>query len=180
MMGSVHHGIPRKLALELRDRYGLKVFIETGSYVGGTLFWASFHFRKVIGIEISRFYYEFCKRTCGGAKNVVLIRGDSRIELSRALSLAESPALVWLDAHWSSDLEADKPEMGECPLLYELMALNIDGRPHVILIDDAKLFDPPFNDEWPDIEQIRALLAELPRDVRIFEDVIIAEPENGC
>lgn len=177
-MGSVHHGIPRKLALELRDKYSLKVFIETGSYVGGTLFWASLHFEKVIGIEISRFYYRFAKNACGGAKNVVLIRGDSRHELSRALLLAKSPALVWLDAHWSSDLEADKPERGENPLLDELKALNADGRPHVILVDDATLFDPPFNDEWPDIGDIRALLEELPRDVRIFEDVIIAEPKG--
>jgi len=180
MMGNVHHGIPQKLALELRDSYGLKVLIETGSYVGGTLFWASQYFERVIGIEISRFYYEFCKRICGGAKNVVLIRGDSRTELSRALSLAKSPALVWLDAHWSSDLESKKPERGECPLLDELKALNADGRPHVILIDDARLFDPPFNDEWPGIGEVRALLEEGSRDVRIFEDVIIAEPENGC
>jgi len=179
MVGNVHHGIPRKLALELRGGYGLKVFIETGSYVGGTLFWASQHFGKVIGIEISRFYYEFCKRTCGGAKNVVLIRGDSRTELSRALSLAKSPALVWLDAHWSSDLEAVRPERGECPLMDELKALNIDSRPHVILIDDATLFDPPLNDEWPSIDEVYAMLEERPRTVRIFEDVVIAEPEEA-
>lgn len=178
MMGSVHHGIPRKLALKLRDRYGLKVFVETGAYVGGTTLWASFYFEKIIGIEISRFYYEFSKRTCGDAKNVVLIRGDSRIELSRALSLAKSPALVWLDAHWSSDLEAGKPAKGENPLLDELAALNADGRPHAILVDDAKLFDPPFNDEWPSMKEIRALLEERPRDVRVFEDVIIAEPKG--
>ena len=177
-MGSVHHGIPRKLVLELRDRYGLKVFVETGSYVGGTLFWASLRFEKVIGIEISRFYYEFAKRACGDAKNVILIRGDSRTELSRALSLAKSPALVWLDAHWSEDLEADKPERGENPLLDELRALNADGRPHVVLVDDARLFDPPFNDEWPDIGEICTLLEERPRAVRIFEDVIIAEPKE--
>lgn len=178
-MGNVYHSVPRKLAVELRDKYGLKVFIETGFYVGGTLFWASFHFEKVIGIEISRFYYRFAKRACGNTKNVILIRGDSRTELYRALSLAESPALVWLDAHWSSDLEADKPERGENPLLDELKALNADGRPHVVLVDDATLFDPPFNDEWPYIDEIRALLEELPRDVRIFEDVIIAEPKAG-
>lgn len=177
-MGNVHHGIPRKLALELRDRYDLEVFIETGSYVGGTLFWASFHFGKAIGIEINPFYYKFAKRACDGAKNVVLIRGDSRTELSRALSLAEFPALVWLDAHWSSDLEASKPERGECPLLDELAALNADGRFHVVLIDDARLFDPPLNEEWPSVSEVRALLNECPRNVRIFEDVIIAEPKE--
>lgn len=178
MMGNVHHGIPRKLALELRDRYGLKVFVETGSYVGGTLFWASLHFDKAIGIEINRFYYKFTKKTCQGARNVVMLRGDSRTELSRALSLAESHALVWLDAHWSPDLEAQKPERGECPILDELRALNADGRPHVILVDDARLFDPPVNEEWPGIGEILELLTECPRTVRVFEDVIIAEPEN--
>lgn len=177
-MGSIRHGVPQRLALELRDRYDLKVFIETGTHVGGTLFWASFFFEKVIGIEISRFYFEFAQRACKGVKNIILIRGDSRTELYRALALAESPALIWLDAHWSSDLEFfNKPAKGECPLLDELKALNADGRPHVILIDDARLFDPPFNEEWPDIGEIRALLQELPRDIRIFEDVIIAEPK---
>jgi len=175
-MGSVHHGIPQKLVLELRDRYGLKVFVETGSYVGGTLFWASSYFEKVIGVEISRFYYRFAKNACGDTKNVILIRGDSRTELSRALSLAKSPALVWLDAHWSSDLEIGKPAKGECPLLDELRALNADGRPHVVLVDDARLFDPPLNDEWPSIDEIRALLEERPRTFWISEDVIIAEP----
>jgi len=178
-MGNVHHGIPRKLALELRDKHGLKAFVETGSYVGGTLFWASLHFEKAIGIEISRFYYKFAKRACGDAKNVVLIRGDSRTELSRALSLAKSPALVWLDAHWSTDLESSKPGMGECPLLDELGALNADGRPHVVLIDDARLFDPPLNEEWPGIGEVFTLLEKRPRTVRIFEDVIIAEPKEA-
>lgn len=177
-MGNVHHSIPRKLALELQDSYGLDVFIETGSHVGGTLPWASLYFEKVISIEINRVYFKFAQRACKGAKNIVLIRGDSRTELSRALSLAKSPALVWLDAHWGSDLEFGKPTEGECPLLNELKALNADGRPHVVLVDDARLFDPPLNDEWPSIDEIRALLEELPRDVRIFEDVIIAEPKD--
>lgn len=177
-MGSVHHGLPRKLALELRDKHSLKVFIETGSYVGGTLLWASLYFERVVSIEINRVYFKFAQRACKGAKNIILIRGDSRTELSRALSLAKSPALVWLDAHWGEDLEFGKPAGGECPLLDELKALNSDGRPHVIMIDDARLFDPPFNDEWPGIGEIRALLEELPRGVRIFEDVIIAEPKD--
>ena len=177
-MGSVHHGLPRKLALEMRDKYGIKVFIETGSYVGRTLPWASLFFERVISIEINRIYFKFAQRACKGAKNIILIRGDSRTELSRALSLAKSPALVWLDAHWGSDLEFGKPEKGECPLLDELRALNADRRPHVVLIDDARLFDPPLNEEWPGIKEIRALLEELPRDVRIFEDVIIAEPKE--
>ena len=181
-MGNVRLGIDLEKALALRDRYGLKAFVETGTYKGGTCTLVAPHFERVITIEGDRARFErtstqFDKRQFPGLS---FWYGDSRAVLARALTDLDQPCLLWLDAHWcgtgASDSNGD-----ECPLREELAAVLASkfAAQHVILIDDARLFTapPPYPHnpaQWPTYAEIEAILA--PRRLVIEDDVIYAEP----
>ena len=168
MMGSVYHGIPRNLALVLRDKHGLKWFVETGSYLGITTAWAAENFTNVIAIEMDLRFFRKTQKACRGCDNVLLMKGDSGDVLGKALETVKGPALVWLDAHFSPHHKD-----GANPLLKEIQAINADGRPHVILIDDFRFFEDPPTD-WPSVDEILVALGS--REIEVVEDVIMAEP----
>jgi hypothetical protein len=172
------------IILQLRDRFRLKYFIETGTLHGKTAAWAAKHFEQVYTIEISKRHHDRAKRL-NPKRNIQFILGNSGEELSRVLKELDGLALVWLDAHWSPDLKyARPPKAGECPLIDELKALNADGRPHIVLIDDAHLFTKGVEiahpgvftpNDWPDAKTVYRLLGN--RSIEVKNNVIIALPK---
>lgn len=177
-MGKVRFGIPRDLALKLRDAYGLRYFVETGTYKAGTACWASENFKQVWTIEGWEEFYRH-NVAAHGDKNINFLLGDSRIRLPEVLGQIDGPALIWLDAHWMGNSIISAGTDGECPLREEIAAIQATGRQHYILIDDAHCFQgslPKESDRslWPNMTQVRQMLAGY--DVRVHEDVIIAVP----
>jgi len=168
--------------LRLRDEYGLKYFVETGTLHGKTADWAAQHFERVYTIEISKKHHDRAKKR-RSRPNIRFVLGDSGQALPEVLKSLDGPALVWLDAHWSPDLGYARPEVGECPLIKEIETLNADERPHVVLIDDAHLFTQGVETtqpgaftptDWPDIKAVRRLLGK--RLVKVENNVITALP----
>jgi len=180
-MGKIHKGLPYQLALDLRHKYGLLDFIETGTLVGNSAAWAAKHFDQVFTIEFSKDFYQRAK---GRFPNlgISFYLGDSRYELKKILASAKL-SLIWLDAHWSRDLDYPRPKFGECPVLEEIAQINQDGRNHVILIDDARYFiNPPpkphRKSEWPSFDLLESVLSsrKKTRIIKIVDDVIVAIP----
>ncbi len=171
--------IPETLALELRDKYYLRYFVETGTWKGGTTVWAAQHFEKVWTIEGDQGYFE---RAIGvlKTKNITFICGDSGDQLRQVLKDLHEPALLWLDAHWCRPDEFQRHAgYDQCPLLRELQAVRLCGVKHVLLIDDARLFSgglPPECDPvaWPTMQQIRDALPNY--QLVVDRDVVIGEP----
>jgi ubiquinone/menaquinone biosynthesis C-methylase UbiE len=183
-MGTVQPGLPRDLALYLRDTFGLADFIETGTFLGDTAAWAAGAFARATTIEAAASLHARAAARHGHLKNLRLVLGDSRAELPRMLASAERPALLWLDGHWS-----DGETFGqgaECPLADELRAVTASRVEHFVLIDDARLFlspPPPPHDprQWPTMPQIVEMLRAGGRDpyVVVVDDVIIAVPASA-
>lgn len=183
-MGSIRLGIDLDATLALRDKYDLKVFVETGTYKAGTTLLAAPHFDWVYSIEGDRNRFEKTQAGLGNdrPKNASFIHGDSRHELSRVLATIAQPCLLWLDAHWCGGGAIEAHQVGdECPLREELEAVNASAyaSQHVLMIDDARLFlaPPPYPHDpaqWMTYDEVVALLA--PRNVYIEDDVIYAEP----
>ena len=181
-MGYVSFSIPKEIVLAFRDKGGLKNFIETGTFKGGTSFWAGKHFDKVFTIEIDP---EISKATASNPAcptNITFLVGNSKDVLPELLTQIETPSLFWLDGHWCGVSEFGKDM--ECPLMDELRALK-DFGDSVILIDDARAFlgplPPPHeNNQWPRIDEIFLLLKEqFPQNlVTISDDVIYCIPPN--
>lgn len=181
-MGATQLGIPDSLALRYQN--GCRIFVETGTYKGGSAVWATDHFQHVYSIEGYRPRFEkTAAALVGKHKNLTLIFGDSRDELARVIVHIEQPIFYWLDAHWLGEGAHDSGG-DECPLRQELNAIahHPYAAQSVIFIDDARLFlaPPPYPHDpaqWMAYPEIERELRRLPRQVWVDQDVIIAVPE---
>ncbi len=179
-MGYVSFSLPKEIVLEFKEKGQFKNFVETGTYKGGSSFWAGQHFEKVYTIEIDP---EISKATTSRPdcpKNIEFFVGNSKDVLPVVVKKINSPSLFWLDGHWCNISEVGKDM--ECPLMDELRALK-SFKDSVILIDDARAFlgplPPPHDDsQWPRIDEIFLLLKEqFPNNlVTIADDVIYCIP----
>jgi hypothetical protein len=183
-MGLIQFGAPRELVLWMRDAFNIHTFVETGTNRAETSVWASDHFERVFSIEAYEPLHQQAVQSHGNRQNLTFLLGDSRVCLKPLIEELKEPALFWLDAHWCG--QATFGKSNECPVLGELALLNECAVPHVVLVDDARLFmapPPPPHEagHWPDISALCAFLAraDFPRYVAVHEDVIIAVPETG-
>lgn len=182
-MGNTH-GVPKELALHLRDCLGLKVFIESGTYKAESTRWAADNFECVITIEAWEKHYQGAVQSYSQQyPNIQWVFGDSRTKLWKVIRELTVPPLFWLDAHWVGNSVIAHEQKDECPLEQELDAINDHylAAEMVILIDDARLFlnPPPYPHDpkqWLTYPQVLAKLNEFPRVVTIKDDVIIAVP----
>lgn len=175
-MGSVFYGIHKDMALEMRERYGLSTFVETGTWKGDSAVWAAGVFDKVTTVELSPVFYQKSKERLDGLPNVSLYQGDSRLLMIEICRKLRRPTLFWLDAHWTGDMGIED-ENGPCPVMYEIDAINrLMKATHVIMVDDHRLF-PSKSNGWPSADLVVASLEHRGhRSVSITDDVFLAEP----
>jgi hypothetical protein len=181
-MGYVSFSMPREIVLKFREKGGILNFVETGTFQGGTSFWAANHFDEVYTIEIDP---EISKATAskpGRPENIRFFVGNSKDVLPKVVGQLKGRSLFWLDGHWCNVTDLGKDM--ECPLLDELRAMG-NLKDAVILIDDARAFLgplPPPHDktQWPRIDEIFLLLKQqFPGNlVTIADDVIYCLPPD--
>jgi predicted O-methyltransferase YrrM len=126
----------RALLRDVAERHGLRVLVETGTYMGETAWALRRAFDRIETIELEPTLARLARVRFGSVQNIVVHEGDSASVLPRILDGLDEPALFWLDAHPSTDRTArDAP----IPLRAELAAIAahpVAG--HVVLIDDLQ------------------------------------------
>jgi len=163
-MGAIHCSIPTKLADDLRHKYGLTVFIESGLGQGTSALWAESRFNAVISIEIDGENVARFRRDNPQSK-VAVITGDSANEMAWIIRGIESPALFWLDGHTDD----------YTPILGELEAINLSQLANVIMIDDWRMFGTCV--KWPSKEKVIAYAtAHGRRWTYDVDDVLVVLP----
>ena len=162
-MGAIHCSIPTKLANDLRLKYGLTTFVESGLAQGTSALWAAQLFDTVISIEIDGDSIARFKERSPQSK-VRVIEGDSAIEMIEIANGLKSPALFWLDGHTDD----------YTPVLAELAAINFSTLPNVIMVDDWRMFGTC--PAWPGKEKVIAFATMGKRWTYDVDDVLIAEP----
>jgi len=178
-MGSIHTAPVSNLALALARAGNLRSFVETGTFLGHSLPWASQHFDRVWTIEISSDYQRQAMQKVGQLPNVSFVLGDSATELGKICGELTAPALFWLDAHAGAGYFGAEDI---CPLIAELKAVLARPLPHCVLIDDARAFvappPPPFDyRKWPSLDEVMAvILARGGYHVSVVSDAMIAVP----
>ena len=152
-------------------RFKLRVFVETGTYIGDTVAAVMRSFDKLYSIELSRDFYEIARKRFERKDKVTIIHGDSGIEIHKVINWLDQPALFWLDGHFSGGVTAkgdkDTPIIEELTHIYDS---KLDG--HVIIIDDAHYFgtDPAY----PSIEDLRMFIRSKKPDNKVdIKDNII-------
>ena len=182
-MGLYQMGPPEALVLALKKQLGIDEFIETGTYQGGTAAWAGGHFPRVTTIELSPAFHAAALVRFQPQPHVRALCGGSVAVLHEVVPALTRPALFWLDAHWSGLDTAGRE--AECPVLEEIAVINASPLPHVIMVDDARLFCAPpprphRAEHWPGLLAVgSALAAAGRRHVVLTSDVFIAVPVDA-
>jgi hypothetical protein len=175
-------GVPQELVLSFMKQMSIPAFVETGTFRGGTTFWAANHFKKVITIEINAESSRAVASRPDCPANIEFLVGDSAALMTSVVKSLDCPAVFWLDGHYcgpgTGDIHA------ECPIMQELEALRQAKEP-VILIDDARCFlgppPPPHKPgQWVTFDEIaRFIFMHFPDHfLTVHDDVIIAVPRS--
>ena len=163
---------------ELNDiikKYNLKTFIETGTGLGDSLFYAAKHaFNHCYSIELNNELFQRSSKIFN-KQYITVLKGESVENLKNLLlSIEDGPVLFFLDAHFPSgadfnlggynDFEGDKKNI---PIIEELNLIfkHRKDKKDVIIIDDLRLFK-----EYP--------ANPLPEDLQIYPGVIDACDTN--
>lgn len=134
-----------------QQKYQLKTLVETGTYMGDTLYAVAHDFDKLYSIELSEHFHQKAKKRFKKYRHIHLIQGDSGKMLSQLVPQLKEAALFWLDGHYSGGLTAKGDK--ECPVYEELQSIFASPYPHIVFIDDARLFVG--KNDYPAIEDLK-------------------------
>ena len=178
-MGLINFGVPEEEIEFLKHIMKLDVFVEGGTYKGGTAKSMGGKFRKIFTIEKSDIMFEIAKENLKDTNNITLLKGDTREHLDSIIANNEN-ILFWLDAHWSGG--DTYGEEDECPLIEELDIIFKYNKNYVILIDDARLFlaPPPYPHNFNNWQSLTDIMKAIPESWELieFEDVIYLFPKE--
>lgn len=154
-----------------------EVLIETGTYLGGMISAMRPRFKKIISIELSPVLSARAKLRFQRHTHIEILEGNSGTLLQIALKNISQACLFWLDGHYSSGFTA-KADI-ETPIVEELLTVfNHPVKNHVMLIDDARLFNG--TQDYPTIEEIHELVQKHrpDYDCYVLNDVIRIHPRR--
>lgn len=169
------HMVKQRMLRGLSKRYGLKIFVETGTCYGDMVYAMKASFDTIYSIELSKNFYDMAKRRFSGMENIKLIYGDSGKELGQVMSKIDQPALFWLDGHYSDGMTAKGEK--DTPIYEELgHILSAQDRGHVIVIDDARNFGT--DSAYPTIEELKTFVKSKRNNLELFirDDCICMKP----
>jgi hypothetical protein len=159
------------------QQYGISTLVETGTYLGQMVEASLPHFSEIHSVELSEELHANAVRHFKSHKQVKLHQGDSGTVLPKILKRLRKPALFWLDAHYSEGVTAKGDT--NTPIVEELEALLSHRiKQHVILIDDARIFNG--RDDYPTIAKVKKIVLEkLPNyHLVLKDDIICIQPDD--
>lgn len=169
--------IKRMVISAYRERYGLNQFIESGTYLGDTVAYVAQQKNvRATSIELDDAYFLSAKERFRSYPNVRILQGDSGKLLPEIVQRLQTPALFWLDGHYSGG----DTGMGalNTPVNAELNAiLNSSVEGHVVLIDDAHCFDG--TRDYPHLDKLlETVRRKNTHYIDVSTDIIRLTPKN--
>lgn len=180
----------------IRKRHKLVAFVETGTGDGaGVAAALKAGFQRVESIEIVQQLVDGARRRFAGDNRVRLWHGDSRtvlLDVMRSLT-SEQPALFWLDAHFPGadygigGYDSEQSLGKRLPLAeeVELIAAARQGIRDVILIDDARIYQPgaygagDLPEDWPPLRGVKRSLDFVRESFGKTHGVVVDYADQG-
>lgn len=176
----------------LRERFGLKAFVETGTGEGGAVLHArESGFEIVHSIEIEPKLADLVQTKFPWAK---IHCGESAVKLAEILpTLPQEPVLFWLDAHfpgaetghqkYGAEQDVDK----RLPLEHEvrMIAEARKGIADVLLIDDARIYQPgvyglgEIPDDWGPLKGVKRSLDFVREAYGATHGIVVDHADTG-
>jgi hypothetical protein len=169
--------IVKQMAIEeYRKKFHTEILVETGTYLGDMVEAQRDHFKKIYSIELSEKLFNKAQKRFKDQLHIKILHGDSGTVLNKLMTEIDKPALFWLDGHYSGGITAKGEK--ECPVPEELEKILKNSLPHIILIDDARLFSGTH--DYPTIEQIEEIIKFNNRQyfIEIKDDIIRLTPSH--
>lgn len=116
-----------------------RIFVEAGTYKGETTAFFVPHAEQVISVELHDGLYAAARKRFAQQPNVMLVHGDSLMEIPKLVSSCPSPPLVFLDGHFSGVGTAKGEEMEPAESTLGRLA-DVTPAGTTIVIDDLRLF----------------------------------------
>ncbi len=155
--GFAPHPIKMMVVGAYLRRFSLGEFVESGTLDGETLGYISRRGVRCTSIELSRELYEAALVRFDNDSNVRLVQGDSAQQIPLILNELKTAALFWLDGHDSGGVTACAEK--STPISGELQAiLSHPVKGHVILIDDARLFNG--SHDYPTLDDLLRVIRD--------------------
>lgn len=150
--------IVAQMAVALPD-VAFKYLVETGTLYGHTAIHASRLFDKVYTVELDEKLHKNAEKLKARFPNVEFVRGDSGVEVGKLVDKLDSPAVFFLDAHWSGDntVDWDGSQFGGFPT--ETSHLGESGTP-----------EPSSAEQVPLDKEINSILNSFPHEALIIID----------
>jgi hypothetical protein len=159
--GHAPHALKFKAIRDNAKKYHPAIFIETGTYMGDMVDKVKALFPQVISIELDIALHAKAVERFKAHPHITIMQGDSGQVLASLMQTLDKTCLFWLDGHFSEGVTA-KGEL-ITPIVKELenIAANAakTGNKHVIIVDDARLFNG--TDDYPTIETMQQLQQKL-------------------
>lgn len=159
-------------------QYQYKFFVETGTFLGDTTdsiarIGGRFGMHAIT-IELADQLYDNAVKRFADRPNIECLHGDSGALMPQVVERLTSPAIFWLDGHYSGGMtacgETETPVMQELETIFASPIKN-----HLILVDDVRLFG---TGGYPTVAAVEALAREaLPESrVVVSNDILRIEP----
>jgi hypothetical protein len=156
--GGPLHAVKEAAVRHYARHFGLRSFVETGTYMGDMVYAVGDLFNSIVTVELDGALCRAARWRLRKLPHAAVVQGDSSEVLPKVLTRLTEPSLFWLDAHYSgwptARTDVDTPIRGELDAI-----LTHDVTDHVVLIDDACCFDGQNN--YPALGELRRVVAEL-------------------
>ncbi|MDE6847620.1 MAG: hypothetical protein K2J99_17870 [Lachnospiraceae bacterium] len=157
-------------------KYHCNKLIETGTYLGDTLFRLRKKFAELYSVEVVEDIYNNNQARFENINNVHLYLGDSALRLKDMIKDAntqDSILCFWLDGHYSGGITGMGGDKS-CPIYEELNTIftMLQNKKFVILIDDAGDFN---GTAYPDIDEVKKYIENIGKgeyDIQVKSDII--------
>jgi len=157
------HVVKEKVICEYQKNSQYDIFVETGTYLGEMVKAQMDNFKEIISIELDAKLYIKAVKKFNKYGYIKILNGDSGKVLREIVPTLKENAIFWLDGHYSGGITARGDK--DCPIFEELESILKSKLNHIVLIDDARLFNG--EGDYPTIKKLNDFVLSYKKKSKI-------------